>query len=363
MQKQEMVMAVAVVATLCTGMDRAVAQLADAKAAAEQLFAQGRALMMQGDRAEACPKFEASLKLDPALGTLLNLAHCYEQVGRLASAWARYRELGDLAERAGQAPRAQFARMRAADLEPRLPRFTIRVPVAAHVPRLAVTRDGVAVDPTLFGTPVYVDPGVYELKATAPGREAFETTITAVEAEEATVSIPELTPVPEPPTREPTERKTELETVSRRAPETDSRQAPGSDSHQAPGMVSIADDAPSTGRGRRILGLSTGGVGLAVLAAGLGSGWSASSTWNRAFEQGLCDRDTLVCTSDGQAQADIARSRATLSNVLIGAGVGLATVGVVLYVTAPESRNDPRAARLVPTIGPEAFGFALSGDF
>src|SRR3954465_9465866 len=67
------------------------------RAAAEALFNQGRDLMTAGKFVEACPKFEASQQLDPGLGTMLNLAECYEKTGRTASAWAEYREAIPLA--------------------------------------------------------------------------------------------------------------------------------------------------------------------------------------------------------------------------------------------------------------------------
>jgi hypothetical protein len=61
------------------------------RAAAEALFNQGRDLMTAGKFTEACPKFEASQQLDPGLGTMLNLAECYEKTGRSSgggqSAW------------------------------------------------------------------------------------------------------------------------------------------------------------------------------------------------------------------------------------------------------------------------------------
>ena len=67
----------------------AFAQSGSNKAAAEALFSEGRSLASAGKCDEAIPKFQASQKLDPGIGTLLNLADCYEKVGRTASAWGR----------------------------------------------------------------------------------------------------------------------------------------------------------------------------------------------------------------------------------------------------------------------------------
>ncbi len=50
-------------------------------ALAQQLFDEGRAALSAGDIPRACGKFEASLKLDFALGTLMNLADCTERAG------------------------------------------------------------------------------------------------------------------------------------------------------------------------------------------------------------------------------------------------------------------------------------------
>ena len=76
-----------------------VAQPAQAQsdsAAARALFAEGRNLMADERYAEACPKFEESLRLDHGMGTQFNLAHCWEKLGRTASAWSMARRNASL---------------------------------------------------------------------------------------------------------------------------------------------------------------------------------------------------------------------------------------------------------------------------
>src|SRR5690349_11176240 len=74
---------------------------AASKAAAEALYEEGKRLINDHRYQEALDKLLASQRLDPALGTLLNIGYCYERLDRTASAWASYNEVVGLAAATG----------------------------------------------------------------------------------------------------------------------------------------------------------------------------------------------------------------------------------------------------------------------
>src|SRR5262245_23680809 len=116
------------------------AQPASADAAAAQaLFDEARELMAQGQPRDACPKFEEGQRLDPALGTQLNLANCYERLGKLASAYTWFSRVAAGARAAGQGQRAEVAQARADALRPKLTKLVIVVPAGGE---LRVEHDG-----------------------------------------------------------------------------------------------------------------------------------------------------------------------------------------------------------------------------
>jgi hypothetical protein len=339
------ILAVLMAMTLCAGAGRAWAQDAAGKAAAEQMFQEGRRLMQETRYEEAIAKFQASFELDPGSGAQGNIALCYERMGKLASAWGHYRETAARAKREGNAERARVALQRATALEPRLPRLRIRLSTQHKVDLpadLAIERNGMPVPEALLDTAVYVDPGQYRVVATAPGRSPFSATVRLGVAEERTVEIPVLAPVAEPATRTST--------------------SPADDRNPGVPLTGATTPGAEPGRGRRVAGLITGGAGLAVLAVGIGVGANATALWDEAFESGACNAMTLMCTPDGQAQTDDARTRARASNVLFGAGVVAIAAGAILYFTAPRASSQ-RAARLVPFTADDTFGMAMIGGF
>lgn len=321
----------AAVALLACPVATASAQSAADKANAEQLFNEARQLMDEDRHAEACPKLEASNKLDPGVGTLLNLGTCYEAIGKLASAWGIYREAEDRAQKEGQVKRVDYARKQAVALEPRLPRLIITAPSKDEVPGLQVKRDDTAVARVQFDSKIFVDPGPVTVTASAPGYVEFRKQVTAVENEEVVVEIPIL-------------EKAAVETT---VPITG-----------GPGPRGPVDGGG--GSSRRLFGIIAGGAGVALLGTSAGIGLSARSKWDEAFDDGLCTDDN-VCTAEGQSLTDSARTRANIATGVAVAGVAVVAAGAYLFFSAPS--GDEKVARVVPSAGPDSLGLAVIGSF
>lgn len=280
------------------------------RAAAEAMFQQATQLMDQRRFAEACEKLAASQELDPALGTMLYLADCYDRAGRSASAWALFREVEQRARRAEQPDRERIARERAAVLEGQLSRLELRVPAARQVPGLELFSAGVAVPKASWNTSLPVDPGSVRIEARAPGRKPWTVTIkVAAGGARQVVELPELPRAPAAP--EP------------------SKPAPGAsrDSSSAQGTWAIV----------------LGGVGVVALAAGGYFGYRAYS--RNKESRGQCRTDLPnACTEAGAALRQDASDAARLSTIL---GVGGAVVlagGVTLALTAPSTSRDAHAS-------------------
>src|SRR6187551_2481529 len=162
-------------------------------ALAESLFREGKRLSGERKFAEACPKFAESYKLDPGLGTLLNLALCHESEGKPATAWAEFSEASSRAKREGDSDRAQLADEHVRALEPKLARVSISLAPGAAVPGLVVKFDTRELAAAALGLPIAVDPGKHVLEASAPGKEPSTQTFDAPSTPTSvTVTVPVL---------------------------------------------------------------------------------------------------------------------------------------------------------------------------
>src|SRR5262245_32495859 len=226
---------IALVSSLSWGVALPVhAQSGSNKAAAEALFSEGRQLAQAGKCAEAIPKFQASQKLDPGVDTLLNLAECYEKVGKTATAWAEYREVISLARLAGSKEREELATQKAKDLEPKLSRLEIKV--AGDAAGVTITRDGEALQSAELGVAIPVDPGSHVVEASTPNKQKFSQTIEiGAKANAKVVEIPALA----------------------KGGTAGATTTPGSDAKRS-----------SDGSTQRTIGLVMGGVGIVGVAVG-----------------------------------------------------------------------------------------------
>jgi len=174
------------------------------RARATSLFNEGRALLAQHRTSEACAKFDESEALDPGGGTLMNLARCREEEGRLATAWSEFAEARSMAVRDGRDDRRSEAEQQVHDLEPRLSKLTIEVDSSVLAPGFAVSLDGSPVRASSWSAPFAVDGGEHVVAATAPGKRAFHLTIhVEAERDRPRVAIPKLEDDPSSNAAEP----------------------------------------------------------------------------------------------------------------------------------------------------------------
>lgn len=286
------------------------------EAAARALFADGRRLVDAGNYAEACPKFEESLRLYPGAGTKFNLADCFEHLGRTASAWSLFLDVASASRVAERIEREQVARRRAAALEPKLTRLVVEV--VSAVDGLAVERDGVAVGVASLGIPIPVDPGEHRIAASAPAKKGWSQSIRAPSGSTIVVSIPMLEAMPPP--------------GSELGPPTRSRSQP----------------ALSPGRHFTIPTVVVGSLGLAALTTSAVLAFEVQSENEQA--KGLCAKD-LCASVDEKSQHDrlLADARRNRTLAYAGAGIGVAAVLTAIYLwwqtDEPEGAGTARTAQ------------------
>lgn len=323
---------VALLFALAVAGDGRAEPTAEDKAAAESLFREALKLTKLNKYPEACPKLEASNKLDPAVGTLFNLGDCYEHTGRTASAWSSFGEARRLAERMND-KRAKDAAEREKALEPRLAKLVV---TAQDRPEgMVIRRDSKVVDAALLGSEVPVDPGKHTIEAEAPGREPWSTTVDVPDAPGAVkVTIPPLAAV---------------------------RAA-------ATGTVQPDPEAPppSGMSGQRVAGLAVAGVGVAGLVVGGVFGGLTFSKVGESKADGHCvDGSPVRCDDVGLAIRKDAETFANVSNVAFAVGGAAVIGGALLFLLAPSTpakASGTRRVQVAPAVG-GTNGLLVTGSF
>jgi hypothetical protein len=302
---------------------------------AEALYREGRQLMSEQHYDEACAKFAESNRLDPATGTMLNLAACFEASGKLASAWIAFGEALRASRREGRQDRVEFAELRLAAIEPRLSHLTVMVEPGS--PSLVVKVDGVVIGPAAYGVAAPVDPGPHRVEAAAPGFKPWSRSITIGESTaQEKVSIPKLDPdtsVASPSF--PLEREVEP----------------------------VAVDSSPRHRPIPAAAYVSGGAAVLFTAGAVVSGISYLNQ-HRDYDSLSNDPNASYETKHDKFRS--ARVAGWLNAGFSAAAVVSAAITVYLYVSRPEAPATSlarRAALLKPWVSRDGAGLGLGSEF
>ncbi len=276
---------------------------AEGSPAAEQFFLDGRAAMKRSEFEKARAMFAESQRLDPAPGTLVNLAVAEEKVGKLSLAWEHARAaMEGLPE--GDNRRAVAKTLRDA-LEPRLARLTLRADKA--LPEgTKITVDDVELSVASLGVALPEDPGDHRVVIKSPGRKDLSVAVKLAEGGKESYSVQ----LGEISTEKVTQRPDEPAT--------------GRDGSDGSGETSPL----------RTVGFIAGGVGIAGLAVGSVFGVLTIDKKNVTDEH--CKPG---CDGTGSAAQADGRTFGAVSTVSFIAGAVLLAGGVTLIVLSPKAEK------------------------
>lgn len=267
-------------------------------AAADVLFEEGRSALEHGDFALACEKFELSRRLEPAVGTWLNLGECHLKLERPRAAWIAFREaLRVMSESDDRRP---YAQQRIAALDTELARLVLRWEDPSS-PDARVTLNGEPIGAP-FDVPRIVEPGPVTVRVERE-RTFLELTGVAEKGATLTLTIPA--------------RK---DGAPLRPPAT-----------------------TSASSGRRVLGYTLVGAGAASIATGAAFGIAAllSNSDARSHCDGF-DCSSAATYEAARRSATTASNHATVSTSLLIGGALVTLAGIYLMATSPQ--RSPQAS-------------------
>jgi hypothetical protein len=326
-------MVTAIAVGLAAVISAATASAGD-KEQATALFDEARALVVSGDFAKACAKFEESEKLDARVGTLLNLADCEERTARLVSASRHWGEAQALGEQT-QDPRGEVAGERGRKLDARMPRLTVRLAPGAPPASSVVLSLGGGEPRALggLGRAEPLDPGAYRLVVTAPGHR--ERNYDVIIAEGGS-------------------RELEVEPGPAQA---------ASSERAAPAPLPPTPPPPAEGAPwspLKTTGIVLGVTGVVALGIGIGFGVDAIGKKN-ASNDGHCNPDSNICDEDGIDLRDKGLTSSYVSTGMFVAGGVLTVGGLVLFLAAPSGGEAPTPSPVALAVGPR--GLRVTGQW
>jgi hypothetical protein len=244
---------------------------------------------------------------------------------------------------------------RVEEVNPAIPTiiFEARDGAGNDLSAVKVTMDGEVLAERLDGAGLSIDPGEHVFVFETPGqpplskrlviresvkdrREGIDFGAGSFQVKPATTPPPSTTavaPLPQAPSPPP-------------AQGTLASESPPPETAAGPGLGS-----------QKILGLVSGGVGVAGIAMGSVFGLMASSKWSTAKNEWSSGQTDMAISGKNDAN-----SAATVSTVGFIAGGALLATGVVLFFTAPKT-TEAGWLRVTPSVGPGLAGMNLVGRF
>jgi hypothetical protein len=279
--------------------------------AADAVFAEAEKLKEAGQHEQACEKFRESLRINPnAIGTILNVAICDQDDGKIASALVLFEAARDRGTEQALAQHVALAKERIAQIAQDVPYLAVAIADRAPDTQLAV--NGQAVELSADGTAsVPVDPGTVTVLVSQPGRVPFETKLDVKKAEHKVLTVPKL---------------------------------------RLPVTMTI-------NKGRKRVGeiLAIGGAGLFV--AGAGVGIYAVHDWYQAWRG--CNHAANACNPSLSSRTNNDVTIGDVGTGIMIGGAAVAAVGAYLWFFGP---HDERLA-FAPRVDAQQAGIVAFGRF
>ena len=300
---------------------------------ADQLFRKGKRLLAEKRYAEACDAFTKSDGLEPGIGAKLNVAKCYQEWGRLATAWRWFGDAERMA-RAASDDRAPKIHALIEELDGDVPRLTVKAPAGADLATITITLDGAPLAISELGVERRVDPGPHQIDYVVAGEKLRKTV--PVEPGGSSEVLLEL------PAQRGAAPAAPVVTAPAAAPQV-AREADPGHTHRV------------VGRGVAAAGVVAIGVAGFVTLGARGDYHDALTEHCRGATD-MCDAAGLTATRDARHTANVA------TVVTIGGAVAVAG-GLALYFFAPRASRTEHAMYVAPAIGGAGNGVVFGGAF
>lgn len=318
-----------------------VAQTDQERSAARETAKAGISEFRKENYSEALRLLETAEEVVHAPTHLLYMARSQVKVGLLVEARETYlkiinEELSSGASRAFQEAQ-DSAREELSQLASRIPKLkiTLQSTDGSLLEDVAVRIDDQLLSSGLIHLPIPANPGARVVSATADGMQEARAEVTLEEGdtEEVTLTL---------------ERGSAAEEIG---------------DGTAAGREDGGANSQSPGRARRTVGWIAAGSGAALVGGGAVLGILSSAQLRDARDDDtLCSDDT--CTEDGWTEVDQAKVKALIGDISMGVGIATIGVGVYLLVTGKKSTvESARMRRIVPYADRHGGYLAIQGGF